>query len=90
MSNVQEQYKTRKRISISLIVVFFGCVIVLGIIAPKDEHHATKLELALFGIALLSGIGSRLVMRCPSCGALLPSSWRSTKFCSRCGEKLVE
>jgi hypothetical protein len=90
MATIKERYKKRKRISISLLVVLFCCLIALAIIAPKDGHPAKSFEVVLFGIAFLSGIASRLALRCPSCGALLVPSWRSTKFCSKCGERLVE
>src|SRR5208283_3430968 len=90
MPNIQDRYKKRKRISISLLVLLFCCLIALGIIAPRGAHPATRLELILFGAALLSGIASRFVLRCPSCGVFLMASWRWPKFCSKCGEKLVE
>ena len=92
MSNIQNQYKKRKRISIFLLLLLYCFLIALGIIAPEGEHPASSLELALFGGVILTIIAVYVALRCPNCGAFLAagSSWGFPKFCSKCGQKLIE
>ena len=90
VSDIQAEYKKRKKISIGLLVLLYACLIVFCVMISRGEHPFTILELSLFGTAILLFIVMCFTLRCPKCGGFLGASWRWPKFCSRCGQKLVE
>jgi predicted RNA-binding Zn-ribbon protein involved in translation (DUF1610 family) len=92
MTEIHQQYKSRKKIYLGLIVALFGILITFWIIAPSGEHKASSIELIM--VAGLIVITIYAVFRCPKCNAALvhpfSSSWGKLYYCPKCGVELKE